>query len=125
MILADSTVWVDHLRSNDARMIRLLDLTAILIHPLVLGEIAMGSMKARNRVLETLTELPRTEIAEHGEVMDLVEREQLYGSGIGFVDAHLPASTLLTPGSRLWTRNRRLRDTAARLDVAARPWGRD
>lgn len=125
MILADSSIWVDHLRSPDARMIRLLDLTAILIHPLVLGEVAMGSLRARQRVVGELKELPKAEIAQHSEVMDLVERERLYSTGIGFVDAHLLASTLLTPGSMLWTRDRCLREAAERLDIAIKPWGRD
>ena len=124
MILADTSVWADHFRGNDAVMERLLDLTSILMHPLVLGEIAMGSLHRRAALLKALGKLPGVEVARHEEAMALIEREQLHGLGIGYIDVHLLASTLLTPDARLWTRDRRLRDVAARFGIAAEPWGR-
>jgi predicted nucleic acid-binding protein len=125
VILADTSVWIDHLHRGGGAMERLLDLNAILIHPLVLGEIAMGSLHRRETLLRAIGKLSAAEVARHEEVMALVERERLYGVGIGYMDAHLLASTLLTQDARLWTRDRRLHEAARKLDVAIKPWGRD
>lgn len=119
MILADSSVWIDHLRDPDATLIDLLAADEMLIHPFVIGELALGSVRNRRAVIAGLEELPSAEMADHDEVLKMIERHDLHGSGIGYVDAHLLAATLLTPGARLWTRDRRLRAAAERLAIAA------
>lgn len=119
MILVDSSVWIDHLRQSDAEMAVLLDDHNVLIHPFVIGEIALGHLRHRQRILEALAELPEAIIAMDYEVMRLIEGHELHGLGIGYVDAHLIASARLTPAARLWTRDRRLRDAAARVGLLA------
>lgn len=123
MFLVDSSVWIDHFRQADSILLRALADDQLVMHPFVIGEIALGSVKDREQVVANLYDIHRTEVAEHEEVMTLIERYRLFGRGIGYVDAHLLAATLLTPGSRLWTRDRRLHDAADQLGIAARPTG--
>ncbi len=108
MILVDTSVWVDHLRRGDPGLAALLERAAVVMHPFVVGEIACGSLKNRQSLLELLHDLPGTVIATDGEVMQFIERHRLYGKGIGYVDVHLLASVALTGGTQLWTRDQRL-----------------
>ncbi|MGD9509114.1 MAG: type II toxin-antitoxin system VapC family toxin [Geminicoccaceae bacterium] len=108
MILVDSSVWIDHLREGDALMARLLEDGLVLGHALVLGELACGRLRRRNGILALLADLPQAVVASDAEVLDLIERCRLTGRGIGHVDAHPLAGTLLTPEAALWTRHRRL-----------------
>ena len=119
MILVDTSVWVHHFRDADPRLNALLNDERLLIHPFVLGEIALGNLQQRVIVLELLGRLPRATRASDEEVFALIERNVLSGSGIGYVDAHLVASTRLTPHASLWTRDKRLHAVAERLAVAA------
>ena len=119
MWLVDSSVWIDHLRGANAVLQGRLDSGEVLGHPLVTGEIALGSIAQRSLVLQLLRQLPQAPEATHEQVLDLVERERLYGLGLGYVDAHLLAATLLQPETLLWTGDRRLLDAARRLGVAA------
>jgi predicted nucleic acid-binding protein len=119
VILVDTSVWIDHLRKNDAEMRRLLGMGQVLSHPLVIGELAMGSFKRRDLLLSELGELPSAKIAQHDEVLHFVSKHTLFGSGIGYIDAHLLATVRLMPGTLLWTRDRRLLEVASRLSLAA------
>lgn len=118
MILTDSSIWIDHLRSENALLRVLLDERRILGHAFVIGELAMGSLRARQDFLEMLDDLPQAIEADHGEVRLLIERKKLLGMGIGYLDSHLLASTRLMPGAKLWTRDRRLHAAAQRLGIA-------
>lgn len=120
-MLADSSIWIDHIRQPNELLARALRARAVLLHPLVIGEIAMGSIASRSAVLASLTALPTAVRADDFEVLDFVERHRLFGTGLGLIDAHLLASALLTPGAGLWTRDRRLREAAERLGVAGEP----
>ena len=91
----------------------------MLVHPAVLGEIAMGSLHRRDVVLRAMADLPRAGVASDEEVMGFVERYRLFGQGIGWTDAHLLAATRLSADALLWTRDRRLRAAARRLGLAA------
>lgn len=122
MILVDTSVWVDHLRSGNRRLIHLLDTEQVLTHPFVIGEIALGILPQRNLILATLRLLPAVVVATHEEVLEFIERHRLFGSGIGYVDAHLLAAVKLRAGSGLWTRDKSLRAVAERLALAAEPW---
>jgi predicted nucleic acid-binding protein len=115
LILVDTSVWVDHLRRGDARLIALLENASVLVHPLVIGEIACGSLADRHMVLGLLQDLPMTAVAEADELLAFIERHRLYGKGIGYVDVHLLAAVVLTDGARLWTRDKRLRAAADSL----------
>jgi predicted nucleic acid-binding protein len=119
VILVDTSVWVDHLRARDAALVGLLDAGEVLGHPFVLGELALGSLRQRKLVLTSLEDLPQASVATDPEVLNFVERQRLYGFGIGYVDAHLLAAARLTPDASLWTRDRRLHEAAVRLGVAA------
>lgn len=118
MILVDTSVWVDHLRRGDARLVGLLESASVLMHPFIVGEIACGSLADRKTVLELLQDLPMSAVAEFDEVMSFVERHRLWGKGIGYVDAHLLAAVALTSGATLWTRDKRLRSAAQGLGSA-------
>jgi predicted nucleic acid-binding protein len=118
MILADTCIWIDHLRQADFVLQGLLRDTQILVHPIVIGEIALGSHRERQTVLNNLTQLPRAVTAGDEEVLALIETHQLFGTGIGYPDAQLLASVKLTPHASLWTRDKRLCEQALRLGVA-------
>lgn len=119
MILVDTSVWVDHLRGGDPALSDLLTRNQVLAHPFVIGELALGSLRQRDVVLGALRDLPQALVATDEEVHAFINRHSLFEIGIGYVDAHLLAGTLLTAGTRLWTRDKRLREVARRLSVAA------
>jgi predicted nucleic acid-binding protein len=121
LFLVDSGVWIDHLREADPDLERALRAGQVLGHPFVTGEIAMGSLKDRKTVIEALQCLPQAEEARGEEVLDLVERQVLSSRGLGWIDAHLIASALLTADARIWTRDRRLHDVAERLGLGGNP----
>jgi predicted nucleic acid-binding protein len=118
VILADSSVWIDHLRRGEPALVAHLLEGYVLTHPAIIGELALGQLRDRDAVLADLGRLPQATVATDLEVMSLIDRERLYGLGIGWVDAHLLAATRLTPEARLWTRDRRLAATAERLGLA-------
>jgi predicted nucleic acid-binding protein len=119
LILVDTSVWIDHLHRGDPVLIDLLNRGQVLGHPFVLGEIATGSLRQRDVVLGALRSLPRAVMAHDPEVLAFIERETLYGSGLGYIDIHLLASTRLTAEALLWTHDKRLLAVAARLLIAA------
>ena len=119
MVLIDSSVWVDFLKSGgQPQMVQLLALQQVLMHEMVLGEVAMGSKQQRENALELLPFLPMLQVAGHLEVMALVDRHRLYGRGVGYVDIHLLTAAVLLPGTLLWTHDRRLQAAAEQLGVA-------
>jgi predicted nucleic acid-binding protein len=115
VILVDTSVWIDHLRSSDANLASALADGEVLIHPFVVGELACGNISRRAEILALLVALPSAREATHDEVIALIGRRKLMGRGIGYVDAHLLAAALLTPGATLWTHDRRLASIAAEL----------
>jgi predicted nucleic acid-binding protein len=117
MILVDTSVWIEHLRRRHGGLAKLLEQGQVVVHPFVIGEIALGVLKQRNDVLGLLSELPAASVARHDEVIELVGRHRLAGAGIGWVDMHLLASTLLDRRP-LWTLDRRLSAVAQRLGSA-------
>jgi predicted nucleic acid-binding protein len=118
VILVDTAVWIDHLRHGDPVLGSLLERGEILAHPWVIGELALGHLRNRAEILRLLGDLPTATIATTVEVLAFIERHELFGVGIGYVDAHLLAATKLTDDARLWTRDRRLGAASERLGVA-------
>ena len=116
MILVDTSVWVQHLRTGSERLRSLLDDEQVFSHPFVIGELACGTMRNRQEVLDLLKAFPQATVAEHEEVLQLLEKRRLYGRSLGWVDAHLLASTVLT-GCTLWTLDRPLRRAAIALNI--------
>jgi predicted nucleic acid-binding protein len=107
MILIDTSVWIDHLRIGDKSVIGLLDSGRALIHPFVIGELALGSLRQRQTILALLQDLHQANAATDQEVLYFIDRNALAGLGIGYIDVHLLTSTQLTAGSCLWTRDKR------------------
>jgi predicted nucleic acid-binding protein len=119
MILADTSVWADHLRLSDPMLGHLLVEGEVAMHPFVLGEIALGFMGRRGEWLLRLRQLPLLHVADPEEILELIERRKLVAAGVGYVDVHLLASTLVTRECRLWTRDKRLKTVAEPLGVLA------
>ena len=120
MILVDTSVWVDHFRTGSPVLGDLLGRALVLTHPFVIGELACGSLKNRARILVDLNALPLAVAPAHEEVLRLIEVRKLWGRGIGWIDAHLLASALLSH-CRLWTLDRQLDRAASRVGVKAYP----
>ena len=121
MLLVDTSIWIDHLRSGDPALAASLEKQQVLTHDFVIGEIALGNLRQRNTVIAAMSGLPRATRASSAEVLTFIEREALHGLGVGYIDAHLLASVRLTPGSSLWTRDKRLAKIAVKLGVATSP----
>ena len=118
MILVDTSVWIDHLRSGEPKLSEALEGGGVLMHPFVLGELACGNLENRAEVLRLLGDLPPAPIAKHPEALNFIERRALMGRGIGYIDVHLLASVALDGAARLWTRDRRLATAAEELNLA-------
>jgi predicted nucleic acid-binding protein len=123
LILVDTSIWVDHMRADNLALKKLLDSGRVLMHPFVIGELALGRMRQRDIILSALSDLPRVASATDAEVLGFVDRESLFGRGIGYVDVHLLASVRLTAGATMWTRDIRLRGVAEELGLAMAPPG--
>lgn len=119
MILVDTSIWVDHLRAGDPQLVALLEDGRVLAHPWVTGELALGRLSRRSEILGLLHNLPQATVASDLEVLTLIDNRQLFGRGIGYVDAHLLAATMLRPGSRLWTRDKRLAAVATQQGLTS------
>ena len=117
MTLVDTSVWVNHLRSNDTVLEALLEDNQVLMHPMVVGDLAWGNLPDREYVLDLLKELPQIPVADHDEVLFFIEQNRLMGRGVGYVDAHLLAAVSLHGSARLWTTDRRLREAAGELGL--------
>ena len=121
MILVDTSVWVDHLRRPDEQLRRVLEQELVLTHPLVIAEVALGSIPNRREVLAALSLLEFARDAADGDVLTLIEARELWSKGLSTVDAQLLASALVTPETRLWTRDKRLAAAAGQLGVGWSP----
>ena len=113
MILVDSSVWVGPFHRPDQRLVRLLEAGEVLMHALIIGELACGNLASRRTTLELLHALPKADEASNGEVLTLIERGRLHGTGLGVEAVHLLASMLLSD-TELWTRDQCLAKAAAR-----------
>jgi hypothetical protein len=121
VILVDTSIWVDHLRNNDPTLQGLLNRAGVVSHPFVIGEIALGHLRQRAVVLSLLDQLPAASVAADHEVLLLIEANRLFGTGLGYVDAHLIASARLTPGTLIWTRDKQLNGVLPAMGLAATP----
>jgi predicted nucleic acid-binding protein len=119
MILADTSVWVDHFRSDNRELRELLEQGQIVIHPFVIAELALGSLRERAKALALLDLLPQMQVAQVNEVRLAIEARRLYNLGIGLIEVHLIASVLINPSTLLWTRDKRLRKVAEGLKLNA------
>lgn len=117
-VLVDTSVWSDHFRKPNQILVGLLVADLVLVHPMVLGELACGTPpEPRQRTLSDIDTLAQAHQATPAEVRALIERESLFGLGCGLVDLTLLASVLITPGATLWTLDKRLASLAERCGV--------
>ena len=119
MILADTSIWIDHLRSGNKELRKLLNQGQIVIHSSIIAELALGSLRERTKALALLDLLPQVRVAQLGEVRLMIEARRLYNLGIGFTDAHLIASVFINSSTLLWTKDKRLRKVAEGLGIHA------
>jgi hypothetical protein len=119
LILADTSVWIDHFRAGDKALEKALHQGQIVVHLWIITELALGSLRDRTKTLAILDLLPGVRLAQMSELRHMIEARQLYGIGIGLTDAHLIASVLLNPPTRLWTRDKQLRRVAEALSIHA------
>jgi hypothetical protein len=119
MILADTTIWIDHFRSENRAMGDQLNSRNIVMHPIIVGELALGPLRDRAKTLAWLDLLPHVRMAQLSEVRQMIESRRLYSQGIGLADAHLIASVLIDPPTMLWTKDKRLSSVAAALNIQA------
>jgi len=117
LILADTSVWIDHFRSESAEMRKHLDQGNIVVHPFIVAELALGSLKQRTQTIALLDLLPHVRVAHMSEVRLMIESRRLYSMGIGLTDAHLIASVFINSPTLLWTRDKRLRKAAEGLGI--------
>ena len=118
MILIDTSVWIEHLRKGNRALAHLLNNNQVLIHPFVIGEIACGTLAHRDEVLARLKDLPALPKADESEALYCIERHQLMGLGLGYIDVHLLTATLLAPPTQLWTQDNRLKAAAKKMNFA-------
>ncbi len=121
MTLVDTSVWAEHIRREVGPLSAALLAGLVLAHPFVIGEIAMGNLRQRDVFLRGLQDLPQAVVAADHEVMRFIDQHRLFGSGIGYVDAHLLAAAQLSVDATLWTFDKRLNAVAARLGLAYQP----
>jgi predicted nucleic acid-binding protein len=119
LILADTSIWIDHLRSDNKEMRRHLSQGNIVIHPFIIAELALGSLRERAKTLALLDLLPQVRMPQLAEVRLMIEVRRLYGLGVGLIDAHLIASVFVNSSTLLWTRDKPLRKVAEGLGIHA------
>ena len=117
MILADTSIWVDYLRSRNPEMEERLSRGQIVMHPFIVAEMALGSLHNRRKRLDEMESLLEVKVAQLHEVRHMIESHTLYSKGIGLTDAHLIASCLMTPGTQLWTRDGNMANIANALGI--------
>ena len=117
MVIVDTSVWVSHFREGNTELANLLNNGVVVCHPFVVGELACGNLKNRNQILSLLQSLPMSIKAEHEEVLEFIESNQLMGKGLGYVDIHLIASAMLT-GIPIWTHDKKLEQVANALHIS-------
>jgi predicted nucleic acid-binding protein len=119
VILADTSVWIDYLRQGEPLMVEKLRQGQIVMHGMVLGELAIGNFKNRQLLLKRWKSLPMIQAATDEQVLELLETHQLMGRGIGWIDLHLLAAVSLSSNLQLWTRDKRLKTIAEDLNLAS------
>jgi len=117
-VIADTSIWIDHINKGHRELAVQLKRRRIALHPMIIGEVALGSIANRDQVLEELKALPQVAPASHAEIMAMIDWLDLANCGIGYVDAHLLAATRSLTNGQLWTGDKKLHAQAERLGVA-------
>ncbi|MGR3302351.1 MAG: type II toxin-antitoxin system VapC family toxin [Candidatus Scalindua sp.] len=107
MVLVDTSVWVDHFRSGNSQLVKLLNDGDVICHPFIIGELACGNIKNRKQILSLLLALPTAMQASHQEILEFIEIKKLTGKGLGYIDVHLLGAAFLS-NAALWSRDKKL-----------------
>ena len=94
MILADTSVWIDHFRSGNKDLQKALNEGRIVIHPWIVAELALGSLQDRTTTLRMLDNLPHVRMAQifvgllvvGGAVFTLIEVRRSKAPGKHWLD---------------------------------------
>ncbi len=116
MVLVDTSIWISHFREDNSHLSELLEGEFVTCHPFIIGELACGGFKNRKEIISLLKVLPQVQTAESDEILQFIDSKRLFNTGLGFVDVHLLASSLLTK-VLLWTSDKPLQRAAARLNI--------
>ena len=116
-MLVDTSVWIEFIRFGNPQLLRLLNEGRVLMHDMVIGEIACGSAPNRSERLAVMDNLPKIDLAEHADVLNFIEIHQLFGCGVGYLGNHLMAAAVLPDKCRLWSRDKRLTGAAGQLGI--------
>lgn len=117
MILADTSVWVNHLRNGNDHLASLLNEGVVFCHPFIIGELACGNIQNRTQILTLLHDLPQSTFVNHEEVFMFIDNKKLMGKGIGYIDVCILASALITD-LQLWTYDKKLNNIATSLGLS-------
>ena len=116
MVLVDTSVWISHFRHGNSRLQKLLQEGRVVSHPFIIGELACGNIRNRIEIISLMYSLPMLDVVEHEELLLFIEHNKMMGTGIGFVDVHLLAASILA-GIPLWTRDKKLKQICSRLSI--------
>ena len=116
MVMVDTSVWILHLRQGSPRLVSLLNDGDVMCHPFIIGEFSCGYLKNRSDILSLLRSLVSAEQVEHEEALRFVESNNLIGKGLGYIDVHLLASSVLSEVP-IWTLDRKLRTASSKIGV--------
>jgi predicted nucleic acid-binding protein len=120
-VLVDSSVWVGHFKQRNEHLVTLLETGLVVCHPYVVAEVAYGTPPSRKVIISMLGELESTPVATQEELLAMLDTQQLYGRGYGFVDISLLAAALLLGNVRIWTLDKRLELMAGEFDKSYQP----
>jgi len=121
VILVDTSIWINHFRGGDRELIEHLETGLVTMHPFVIGELSLGNLQNRDEILTALGNLAPVKRATEDDVLKLIANRNLWGRGIGYIDAHLLASAIEQPGVRLWTGDKRLAACALEMGIGYQP----
>ena len=116
MVIVDTSIWINHLRKGDKHLEKLLFDAEVTCHEFVIGELACGNLRNRHEIISLLQSLPHSPIVDHQEFLYFIDKHQLMGRGIGFVDIHLLASAQLAK-LPIWTADNKLRNVSKDLEL--------
>ena len=116
MILVDTSVWVEHFRSANSKLVKILNDGDVICHPFIIGELACGNIKNRNKIFSLLQSLPMAKQANNDEILEFIEIKKLMGKGLGYIDIHLLASAFLSNVS-LWSLDKKLKHLSLQFNV--------
>ena len=120
-ILVDTSVWINHIKSKNENLAEILERGIVRTHPLIIGEMACGTLSNRKQTIEMFNKIMQVKQASNTDVLTFIENEKLYGYGCGIVDITILASTLITPNTELWTADKRFKALAERFGVMYKP----